>query len=218
LTPARIAGAARLVLGNRSSMCYTFAMAVMFGSILAYVGMVQQIFAQVFHRAALMPAMFALCAIAMGAAAFVNSRIVERLGMRMISHTALMAFIAVTLLHVLVAALGVEQIWSFVLLQSLTMACFSLSVSNFGAMAMEPMGSVAGIAASLQGFMSTSGGALVGAVIGRQFGGSTLPLAGGALCCGLAALLLVLLAEKGRLFRHHHAAADLGEASAAGAP
>jgi DHA1 family bicyclomycin/chloramphenicol resistance-like MFS transporter len=190
-------------------------MAVMFGSILAYVGMVQQIFAQVFHRGALMPAMFALCAISMGAAAFLNSRIVERLGMRMISHTALLAFIAVTLLHVLVAASGVEKIWSFVLLQSLAMACFSLSVSNFGAMAMEPMGSVAGIAASLQGFMSTSGGAIVGAVIGRQFDGSTLPLAAGALCCGLAALLLVLLAEKGRLFKHHHAAADLGVASTA---
>jgi DHA1 family bicyclomycin/chloramphenicol resistance-like MFS transporter len=221
LTPSRIAGAVRLVLGNRTSMCYTLAMAVMFGSILAYVGMVQQIFAQVFHRAALMPAMFALCAIAMGAAAFLNSRIVERLGMRTISHTALLSFIAVTLFHVLVAALGLERMWSFVLLQSLTMACFSLSVSNFGAMAMEPMGSVAGIAASLQGFISTSGGAIIGAVIGRQFDGSTLPLAGGALCCGLAALLLVLLAEKGRLFRHHHAASDQdlnARASTAGAP
>jgi DHA1 family bicyclomycin/chloramphenicol resistance-like MFS transporter len=228
LTRARIAGAVRLVLGNRTSVFYTLAMAVMFGSILAYVGMVQQIFAQVFHRAALMPTMFALCAISMGAAAFLNSRIVERLGMRMISHTALLAFIGVTLLHVLVAALGLEKMWTFVLLQSLTMACFSLSVSNFGAMAMEPVGSVAGVGASLQGFISTSGGAILGALIGRQFDGSTLPLAGGALCSGLAALVLVLLAEKGRLFRHHHAAADSAtggahqerntRASTAGAP
>src|ERR1700727_317354 len=62
-TRARIAAAVRLVLGNRESVCYTLAMAIMFGSILAYVGMVQQIFADVFHRAALIPAMFALCAI-----------------------------------------------------------------------------------------------------------------------------------------------------------
>src|ERR1700691_5137003 len=221
LSRDHIVQAVALVLGNRTSLCYTLAMAVMFGSILAYVGMVQQIFAQVFHRAALMPTMFALCAISMGVTAFLNSRIVERVGMRTISHTALLAFIAVTLFHVLVAALGFEKMWTFVLLQSLTMACFSLSVSNFGAMAMEPMGSVAGIAASLQGFISTSGGAIIGAVIGRQFDGSTLPLAGGALCCGLAALLLVLLAEKGRLFRHHHAAADQdlsARASTAGAP
>jgi DHA1 family bicyclomycin/chloramphenicol resistance-like MFS transporter len=209
-TRARITAAVRLVLGNRESVCYTLAMAIMFGSILAYVGMVQQIFADVFHRAALMPAMFALCAISMGLAAFLNSRIVERLGMRIISHTALLTFIAVTLVHVAVAAFGMERLWTFVLLQSLAMACFSLSVSNFGAMAMEPVGAVAGIGAALQGFMSTSGGALVGAVIGRRFDGSTLPLASGALCCGFGGLLFVLLAEKGRLFRRHHTGASQG--------
>jgi DHA1 family bicyclomycin/chloramphenicol resistance-like MFS transporter len=80
-----------------------------------------------------------------------------------------------------------------------------LSVSNFGAMAMEPVGSVAGIGASLQGFVSTGGGALVGALIGKQFNGSTVPLATGALCCGVVSLTFVLLAEKGRLFRGHHA-------------
>jgi len=84
------------------------------------------------------------------------------------------------------------------------MACFSLSVSNFGAMAMEPVGSVAGIGASLQGFMSTFGGAFVAAAIGRQFSGSIVPLPVGALCCGLMSLGFVLMAERGRLFRPHH--------------
>jgi MFS transporter, DHA1 family, multidrug resistance protein len=205
LTRSHIAGAVRLVLGNRASLCYTLAMTVMFGSLLAYVGMVQQIFAEVFRRASLMPSMFALCAMFMGMAAFLNSRLVERLGMRLISHTALLAFISVTALHVVLAAFKQEQLWSFVLLQSATMACFSLSVSNFGAMAMEPVGSVAGIGASLQGFISTFGAALVGATIGRQFSGSLVPLPAGALCCGLMSLTFVLLAEKGRLFRRHHA-------------
>ena len=210
LTVPHVAGAVRLVLGNRTSLCYALAMTVMFGSIIAYVGMVQQIFAEVFHRAALMPAMFALCAIFMGMGAFLNSRLVERLGMRLISHSALLAFIAVTALHVLIAALGLERLWTFVVLQSATMACISLSVSNFGAMAMEPVGSVAGIGASLQGFMSTFGAALVGALIGKQFSGSTVPLAFGALCCGLASLVFVMLAEKGRLFlKHHDGTADL---------
>jgi DHA1 family bicyclomycin/chloramphenicol resistance-like MFS transporter len=202
-----IASAVRLVLGNRVSLCYTLALTVMFGSLLAYVGMVAQIFSEVFHHPGLMPVMFALCAVTMGCAAFMNSRIVERLGMRRISHTALLCFLGITLLHVVVAAAGWEQISTFVILQAVTMACFSLSVSNFGAMAMEPIGEVAGIGASLQGFVSTFGGALVGAAIGRLFDGTTVPLAGGALCCGLAALVCVLFAEKGRLFRRHHAAA-----------
>ena len=208
LTRKHVLNAAKLVLGTRASIFYTLAMMVMFGTIMAYVGMVAQIFSEVFHRPRLMPSMFALCAIFMGMAAYLNSRMVERLGMRLISHSALLVFIAVTGLHVLIAMLGVEQIWSFVVLQSLTMAAFSLSVSNFGAMAMEPMGAIAGIAASLQGFISTFSGALVGILIGEQFNGTTVPLAAGALCCGLVSLGFVLLAEKGRLFRAHHSSSD----------
>ena len=208
LTRKHVLNAAKLVLGTRASIFYTLAMMVMFGTIMAYVGMVAQIFSEVFHRPKLMPSMFALCAIFMGMAAYLNSRIVERLGMRLISHTALLLFIAVTALHVLVAALGLERIWTFVVLQSLTMATFSLSVSNFGAMAMEPMGSIAGIAASLQGFISTFSGALVGIFIGEQFNGTTVPLAAGALCCGFISLGFVLLAERGRLFRAHHSSSD----------
>jgi DHA1 family bicyclomycin/chloramphenicol resistance-like MFS transporter len=217
LSLAHIAGAVRLVLFNRSSLCYTLAMSVMFGGIMAYVGMVQQIFGEVFHRANLMPTMFALCATTMGVAAFLNSRIVERLGMRRISHTALLTYLIITGLHSLIAALGLEHIWTFVAFQSATMACFALSLSNFGAMAMEPVAAVAGVGASLQGFVSTLGGALVGALIGRQFNGTALPLAAGSLCCGMAGLLFVLLAEKGRLFRGHHSAeAQVSVAAPAG--
>jgi DHA1 family bicyclomycin/chloramphenicol resistance-like MFS transporter len=217
LSRSHVAGAVRLVVGNRTSLCYTLALTVMFGSIMAYVGMVAQIFSDVFHRAALMPTMFALCAVTMGLAAFLNSRFVERLGMRLISHTALLLFIGITSLHVVIAALGWEQLWTFVAFQAVTMAFFSLSVSNFGAMAMEPIGAVAGIGASLQGFVQAFGGALVGAAIGRLFNGTTVPLAAGALCCGLAALVCVLFAEKGRLFKSHHIAGPAGVADEAGA-
>jgi DHA1 family bicyclomycin/chloramphenicol resistance-like MFS transporter len=217
LTRSHIAGSVRLVLGNRISLCYTLALTLMFGSIMAYVGMVAQIFSAVFHRAALMPAMFALCAVTMGCAAFLNSRFVERLGMRLISHSALLCFIGVTALHVVIAALGWEQLWTFVALQAAGMAFFSLAVSNFGAMAMEPLGAVAGIGASLQGFVQAFGGALAGAAIGRLFNGTTVPLAAGSLCCGLAALLCVLLAEKGRLFQRQHVALTSGAVDGAAA-
>jgi MFS transporter, DHA1 family, multidrug resistance protein len=203
-----VVNAVRLVLFNRASLCYTLAMSVMFGGIMAYVGMVQQIFGEVFHRANLMPTMFALCATTMGVAAYLNSRIVERFGMRRISHTALLTYLVITGLHSAVAVFGIEPIWIFVVFQSATMACFALSISNFGAMAMEPVASVAGIGASLQGFVSTLSGALVGAFIGRQFNGTMVPLAAGSLCCGLASLIFVLFAEKGRLFRGHHSAGE----------
>jgi MFS transporter, DHA1 family, multidrug resistance protein len=209
LTREHIVHAVTLVLGNRSSLCYTLAVTLIFGSILAYVAMVQQVFEQVFHRPGLMPTMFALCASSMGVTAFLNSRIVERAGMRIISQLGLLAFIAISGAHLLIVALGFERLWTFVVLQSATLACVGLTASNFGAMAMEPVGSVAGIGASLQGFISTFGGAVVGTLIGRRFNGSTAPLVNGAFACGLSSLLFVLLAEQWRLFRPHHYAAPM---------
>jgi DHA1 family bicyclomycin/chloramphenicol resistance-like MFS transporter len=179
-------------------------MTMTFSAVIAYVGMVQQIFADVFHRPGLMPGVFALCAASMGVTAFINSRIVERVGMRVMSQCGLLVFITITVVHVLVAVLGYEGLITFVLLQSITLACVGVMGANFGAMAMEPMGSVAGIAASLQGCVSTAGAAVIGALIGRQFNGSTLPLAVGTALCGAMALVFVLLAEQGRLFRPHH--------------
>jgi DHA1 family bicyclomycin/chloramphenicol resistance-like MFS transporter len=210
LTRSHILHAVEVVLGNRVSLFYTLALTVMFGTIMAYVGMVSQIFGDVFHRPTWMPGMFALCAVTMGVAAFTNSRIVERLGMRLISHAALISFIGINALHLVIALCGLEQLWIFVLFQAASMACFSLAVSNFGAMAMEPLGAIAGIGATLQGFISTSGGAIVGALIGRLFNGSTVPLVAGALACGLASLGCVLCAESGRLFRRQHATAEIG--------
>ncbi len=206
LTVGRIVHATGVVTGDRASVCYTTAMAMVFGSILAYVGMVQQIFAEVFNRASWMPTMFAVCAASMGVMSFVNSKIVGRLGMRIVSQTGLLLFIVISGLHVVVVMLGLESLATFVVLQAAAMSCVGLMMANFGTMAMEPMGAVAGIAASLQGFFSTTVAALAGAFIGRYFDGSTMPLVVGALSCGIMALLFVLLAERGRLFQPHHAA------------
>ena len=195
----------KLVIGNPISRYYTLASTMTFAGIIAYVGMVQQIFEEVFHRPKLMPAVFALCAASMGVTAFINSKIVERVGMRIMSQVGLLTFLGASLVHTLVVALGHESMITFVILQSITLACVGVMGANFGAMAMEPMGSVAGIAASLQGCMSTAGAAIIGALIGKQFNGTTLPLAAGSAVCGVLALMFVLLAEHGKLFRPQHA-------------
>jgi DHA1 family bicyclomycin/chloramphenicol resistance-like MFS transporter len=204
LTVGHLVAATRTVVLERASLWYTLAITFIFGSIMAYVGMVQSIFQDYFHRAALMPGIFALCAAGMAVASFSNSRIVGRFGMRRTSHAGLLAFIALTAIHSLLARAGLESLPSFVLLQATTLACVGFLGANFGAMAMESMGEVAGVAASLQGSISTIGGALIGAFIGHWFNGTTLPLALGALGCGLGAFGCVLLAEGGRLFRAHH--------------
>jgi len=213
LTAGHIARAVARVTADRASLWYTLSVALMFGSVIGYVGMMPQIFGAVFHRPSLMPSVFALCAASMGVSSFLNSTVVERFGMRIISQAGLLVFILASGLHTVVAASGAETLRTFIVLQGATMGCLGLIMANFGAMAMEQMGSVAGIAASLQGCVGTAGGAVVAALIGLRFNGSTLPLAFGALLCGLASLGFVLLAEGGRLFRPHQSAA--GEPSLA---
>lgn len=200
LSPRHLVAATRIALGNRISLGYTLAVTVTFGTVLAYVAMAPQIFGSTFSRASWMPGMFAVCALAMSLASYLNSRLVEQLGMRFISHSALIVYLGVAVLHLLVALEGYERMWTFVLFQSLAMGCFGLMVSNFGAMAMEPVGAVAGAGASLQGFVTTAGAAVIGGAIGKTFDNSTVPFTVGSLCCATACLVFVLAAEKWRLF------------------
>jgi DHA1 family bicyclomycin/chloramphenicol resistance-like MFS transporter len=72
------------------------------------------------------------------------------------------------------------------------------------------MGSIAGSAASLQGVISTIGGASVASLIGHQWSGSVLFLPTGAFCCGMVALACVLGAERMQLFRNRFVHGDAG--------
>ena len=205
LSAAHLRQAAWFVITEPTSVLYTFAMTCMYGSLLAYISTIPQIFQGAFHRPQLMATTFAFCAGTMGAASYLNSRIVERLGMHRISHFALVSFVAITLTHTVVAWTGRDTILVFTLFQAATMATFGLAVSNFGAIAMQPMGAIAGSAASIQGVMSTVGGAAVAALIGQQWSGSVVFLPAGAFLCGIAAFACVLLAERRQMFRRRHA-------------
>jgi DHA1 family bicyclomycin/chloramphenicol resistance-like MFS transporter len=205
IAPTEILEAARLVLSNRTSLGYTIASTLLFGSLLGFINSSQQIFSDTFSAPQLFTTIFALAAGTMGVFSFLNSRIVERFGSRRISHSALIGFIIVSAIHLICTLNGFETIWSFALFQSLTMGCFALAGSNFGSMAMEPMGHIAGTASAIQGFVSTMGGAAIGVAIGQSFDGSTVPVATGYLIIGLLSMAAVLVTEQGKLFRPHHA-------------
>jgi DHA1 family bicyclomycin/chloramphenicol resistance-like MFS transporter len=77
---------------------------------------------------------------------------------------------------------------------------FGLTASNFNALAMEPVGRVAGSASALYGAVTATGGSLVGALIGRAFDGTIMPFAIGLAVTGILTLLAVLWTERGKLF------------------
>ncbi|WP_420136849.1 multidrug effflux MFS transporter [Sphingomonas sp.] len=191
---------------ERYALGYMIAMTLIFGALMGFINSVQQIFADIFHASSWFPAVFAGVGLSMAVSAFINSRIVERFGTRKVSHTALLGLIGVSGVHVLVAMSGYETMLSFALLQWTTMFCFGLMGSNFGSMAMENVGEIAGTASSVQGFVSTCGGALLGLVVGQAFNGTVVPLALGFFLLGLCALVVVLITERGKLFQAHHGA------------
>lgn len=201
LSPGRIVRDYGLVVSDRCSVGYSLAAACVSGGIFGFIGSIQQIMQDVFHAPRMLVVVFAAVGLSLAAGALINSTIVMRYGQRLISHTALVVLTVIAGLHLAIALMGYETIWSFAILQALMMGCFGMVGANFSSMAMERMGEIAGTASSLQGFTATMGGALIGAVIGQSFNGTTVPLYAGFLTMGLLSLLLVSITERGRLFR-----------------
>ena len=206
ISVSRLADAYRQVLTSRIGMGYTLAMTAITGALFGFINSSQQIFFDIFKAPTLFPMIFAAIAGGIAVASILNARLVVKLGSRLISHTALIGFTLCGVIHSLVALSGHETIWTFAVIQALTMFCFGFIAGNFGAMAMEPMGHIAGTAASIQGFISTILGASLGFGIGQQFDGSTVPMSLGFTLMGLLALSAVLFAERGRLFKARHLA------------
>lgn len=206
LEPSRLARGWWLTLGDRWSLGYTMASAALLGALYGFINSIQQIMFDTFHLPRLLVVVFAITASTMALTNFVNSRLVMRLGTRVISHAALLTQITLSGTHLIIAATGHETIVTFVILQALTMGCFGLATSNFSSMAMENMGPIAGTASSVQGFIGITIGAGIGAIVGQSFDGTTVPLYAGFFGAGLVALAAVLVTEKGRLFRPHMAA------------
>jgi DHA1 family bicyclomycin/chloramphenicol resistance-like MFS transporter len=196
--PAILSGA-RETLTNRQSVGYTFAFTLLMGALMGYILSVQQIVFDVFRRPELIAITFAGIAGPMAITSYANSRLVERLGTRLIAHVGLSAFTCVAIVHFLVAMRG-ESLGIFIVLQAMTMACFGLSSANLGALAMQPMGHVAGTASSVQGTIGTIVGALLGLAVGQSFNGTVLPMVGGDVLFGGGALLILFATERGKLF------------------
>ncbi|MFM9852218.1 MAG: multidrug effflux MFS transporter [Sphingomonadaceae bacterium] len=196
---------AMTVVMDRMSLGYSLAMAMISCALYGFLLSVQQIFDHAFRRPDLLPMGFAIMASGMAVASLINASIVRRYGMRLIGHWALIFFTGMAAVHLIVGLLGLETLWSFIGLQMLMMMGFSLTVGNFGAMAMENMGSVAGMANSLQGSLGNLMGMIVGSIIGQSFNGTTVPLYTGFVLCGLVALCAVFVTEGGQLFVARHA-------------
>ena len=183
-------------LRTRQSIGNTVAQTMLMGALFAFINSIQQIVFDVFRRPELIGIVFACIAGPMALSSYANSRLVMRLGSRRILLAALSTFTAMALVHLVVAETLSENIWAFVALQAATMGFFGLIGANAGALAMEPLGHIAGTASSVQGVITTVGGALIGFAIGQQFDGTILPFLIGFALCGGSALAVAVWANR----------------------
>lgn len=196
----------KIVLTNRVALCYTLASAFLFGALFGFINSAQQIYIGIYELGIWFPVAFASVAITMAFSSFMNSRLVGRFGMRRLSHGALLGFLTISTIWVLLTIFGPypTPFPLYLVLFALAMFQFGWIGSNFNALAMEPLGHVAGTASSVLGFMGTAGGGAIGALIGQSFDGTTLPLVMGFFVVSVIGLIFVLIAEKGKLFHPHN--------------
>ncbi|MCA1442415.1 multidrug effflux MFS transporter [Ensifer sp. IC4062] len=205
-TASSILDGFRIVLTNRLALFYTLATSALLGGLFGFVNSAQQILVGVYGLGIWFPGVFAAFAGMMAVASFTNSRLVRRFGMRALSHAALLGFTLASFVWVSLSLIGPLPLAFFIILHAATMFQFGLIAANFNAMAMEPLGHVAGTASSVLGFTQTIGGGIIGALIGQAFDGTVMPLAAGFFTVAIFALAFVLIAEDGRLFRPHNPA------------
>lgn len=183
------------VFGSRAAMTYTAALTLGFGQMFAFLSTAPQIFAEVFDRAASFPLWFMLLALLAGLATVTNARLVMTLGMRRLATLAFAAQFAASFAMVgLSVAPALPAPWDFaVFFGYMTLAFFmvGLTFGNLNALAMEPLGHIAGFAASIIGAVATVGAVVIAIPVGLLYDGTITPLVVGVtVCSGLALALM----------------------------
>lgn len=180
------------VLSNKITIGHTICSGLVFGALIGYVTSARQIFQDYFGLGKLFPLYFAIVALSFGASSAVNSMIVRRYGMKLICHHALIAMITIALLFIVVAHFQFGQIllWEFMIFILITFFGVGLLFGNLSALAMEPMGHIAGIASAVVGSVSTGISAIVGTLIGQFYNNSLMPMVIGFLLLSSVSLIV----------------------------
>lgn len=193
----QIARGYREAAGTRLTCGYTLTSGVAFGALLGYLNSSQQIFQGVFLAGENFAIYFGILALSIGAAFFSNSALVKRHGMRKITRLSIYALIAASILFMAHTLIAAPSLIIFMAFMMMTFFCLGLMFGNMNAMAMEPMGHMAGLAAGFIGAGSSLISILLGSVVGQLFNGTLMPLATGFLVLSIASYALMEWTEKG---------------------
>ena len=178
---------------QKAAVAFTLVSGFITGSFMVYLSTAQQIFEQQYDLAEQFPLIFASLAIAVGLATYLNSRFVVKYGMWKIAYTGTLAYVLISLLYIVLYHNGnnpsIEVLIGFFAVQFFSIGFL---FGNLRALAMQPLGHIAGIGAAINGFVSTVMAVPIANYIGSFIDNSVLPLFIGFSVFGFLSFLIFL--------------------------
>ncbi len=187
------------VVSEPLSMSFAVISGVIFAGFMAYLNAAEQIYSQIYAAKQQFPYLFGGIALFFGLAAFINSKIVMRYGAMQVTFYGMLVLLLANLISLLVVVsyAGIPPLWMFVVMMASINVCIGLAYGNLMAIAMLPLGHVAGMGASVIGMISAILAAGLGIFISQQLKYTLMPIMLGFFITSLIAFVLVYY------FRHH---------------
>ena len=185
------------ILRIRAALGYTLTMGFIFGAFVGYLSCSQQIFQVQYQLYKLFPLYFGILACSIGCASLVNARLVMRFGMRRLSRIALYAICWLSFPFFLIALFydGHPHLYLLMLYLLILFFCFGILFGNLNALAMEPLGHIAGLGSAVVGSISTLISVAFGVIVADAYDNTVLPLVLGFALLGLAGVIAMRWTE-----------------------
>ncbi len=199
-TPKVFVDGFKELIRHKRTIGFTVISGFVTGSFMVYLSSSQQIFEIQYNLKEEFPFIFAGLALSIGTAIFLNGTLVIKYGMEKLITASLLSFFIVSLVYIALFY-NTSNPSITVLLTFFALQFFSIGFlfGNLRAMAMDPVGHIAGIASAITGFISTLMAVPISIFIGRFISGTALPLfIGFSVCAGLSLVLLIYLKMRGR--------------------
>ena len=196
----RILGAFGEAFTHPVTLGYTVAAGLVFGAFVGYLASTQQVLGELYGLGAQFPLYFGANALAFGLASMLNARLVMKLGMRRLAGAGLGATTTLSAIFFIVTLLlgGHPPLWTLMAYLLATFFFVGVLFGNFNALAMEPMGHIAGVAAAVIGSGATIISSVLGWALGQAYDGTVRPMIAGFAVLTLLASLSMVLAERYR--------------------
>lgn len=183
---------AKACLANRVFRYSVLIQIVVFAALFSLISSIQPIYATTFDMARAFPWFFAASALISMPANILNAKLVVRYGMRKMITWALVGIVTASSLGLLLWVAGLMSVWVFFAWATSIFVSIGFILGNLNALAMEPLGHVAGMAASISGAVSAMAAGALSIPISLSFNGTPLPLLTGVFLFEATALLLML--------------------------